>query len=51
VGYTNAGKSSLVNLLAKDELFVEDKLFATLDSFTRTVYLSENMSTLLTDTV
>ena len=51
VGYTNAGKSSLVNLLAKDELFVEDRLFATLDSFTRTVYLSENVSTLLTDTV
>ncbi len=51
VGYTNAGKSSLINLLAKDDLFVEDRLFATLDSYTRSVYLNPGLSTLLTDTV
>jgi GTP-binding protein HflX len=41
VGYTNAGKSTLINHLAKDDLFVEDRLFATLDSYTRSVYLDE----------
>ncbi len=51
VGYTNAGKSTLVNLLAKDDLFVEDRLFATLDSFTRSVFLDQGKSVLLTDTV
>jgi len=51
VGYTNAGKSTLINLLARDDLFVEDRLFATLDSYTRSVYISEGVKTLLTDTV
>ncbi|MCL2155210.1 MAG: GTPase HflX [Leptospirales bacterium] len=51
VGYTNAGKSTLINLIAKDDLFVEDRLFATLDSYTRSVYLSPEISILLTDTV
>ena len=39
VGYTNAGKSTLINLLARDDLFVENRLFATLDSYTRSVYI------------
>lgn len=51
VGYTNAGKSTLINLLARDDLFVEDRLFATLDSYTRRVYLNEENIVLLTDTV
>ncbi len=51
VGYTNAGKSTVINRLAKDDLFVEDRLFATLDSYTRTVYLGEGMKCLLVDTV
>jgi len=51
VGYTNAGKSTLINLLAKDDLFVENRLFATLDSYTRIVYLNPQQKTLLTDTV
>jgi len=51
VGYTNAGKSTLINHLAKDDLFVENRLFATLDSYTRIVYLEEKKKTLLTDTV
>lgn len=51
VGYTNAGKSTLINRLAKDDLFVENRLFATLDSFTRIVYLDINKKVLLTDTV
>lgn len=51
VGYTNAGKSTLINNLAKDDLFVEDRLFATLDSYTRTVWLNINKNILLTDTV
>ncbi len=51
VGYTNAGKSTLINRLAKDDLFVENRLFATLDSFTRSVYLAPGRQVLLTDTV
>ncbi len=51
VGYTNAGKSTLINLLAKDDLFVENRLFATLDSYTRSVFLTPEIKTLLTDTV
>ena len=51
VGYTNAGKSTLINLLARDDLFVEDRLFATLDSYTRSVYIGPGVKTLLTDTV
>jgi GTPase len=51
VGYTNAGKSTLINRLAKDDLFVEDRLFATLDSYTRSVYLEAGKKALITDTV
>jgi GTPase len=51
VGYTNAGKSSLLRALSGSELFVEDRLFATLDSATRTVDLGSGHEALLTDTV
>ncbi len=50
VGYTNAGKSTLMNLLSKSEVFAEDKLFATLDTTVRKVVL-ERMPFLLSDTV
>src|SRR6185436_1065351 len=52
VGYTNAGKSSILRKLAgADEIFVEDRLFATLDPLTREVPLGENSKALVTDTV
>lgn len=51
VGYTNAGKSSLLNALTGANVFVEDKLFATLDPTTRKLALSEGSSVLITDTV
>lgn len=51
VGYTNAGKSSLLRALSGSELFVEDRLFATLDSATRTVDLGSGYTALVTDTV
>lgn len=51
VGYTNAGKSSLLRALSGSELFVEDRLFATLDSATRSVELGSGYTALLTDTV
>ena len=51
VGYTNAGKSSLLRALSGSELFVEDRLFATLDSATRSVDLGSGYEALLTDTV
>lgn len=51
VGYTNAGKSTLLNALTGSEVFVEDKLFATLDPTTRKLNLKEGGSILLTDTV
>jgi len=50
VGYTNAGKSTLMNLLSKSEVFAENKLFATLDTTVRKVVF-ENMPFLLSDTV
>ena len=50
VGYTNAGKSTLMNLLSKSEVFAEDKLFATLDTTVRKVVF-ERMPFLLSDTV
>lgn len=50
-GYTNVGKSSLLNVLSGASVFVEDKLFATLDPTTRIVGLPGNQSVLLTDTV
>ena len=51
VGYTNAGKSSLLRALSGSDLFVEDRLFATLDSATRSVDLGSGYDALLTDTV
>ena len=51
IGYTNAGKSTLLNALTGAEVFVEDKLFATLDPTTRKLKLQNNSSILLTDTV
>ena len=50
VGYTNVGKSTLMNLLAKSEIFAENKLFATLDTTVRKVIIS-NLPFLLSDTV
>jgi GTPase len=50
VGYTNAGKSTIMNLLAKSEVFAENKLFATLDTTVRKVVI-ENVPFLLSDTV
>ena len=49
-GYTNVGKSTLMNLLAKSEVFAENKLFATLDTTVRKVII-ENLPFLLSDTV
>ncbi|MFQ5886093.1 MAG: GTPase HflX, partial [Anaerolineae bacterium] len=51
VGYTNAGKSTLLNALAGSDILVEDKLFATLDPTTRRVTLPNGRVTLFTDTV
>jgi GTP-binding protein HflX len=50
VGYTNVGKSTLMNLISKSDVFAENKLFATLDTTTRKVVL-ENTPFLLSDTV
>ena len=50
VGYTNAGKSTTMNLLSKSDVFAENKLFATLDTTVRKVVV-ENLPFLLTDTV
>ncbi len=50
VGYTNVGKSTILNLLAKSEVFAENKLFATLDTTVRKVVI-ENLPFLLADTV
>ena len=51
VGYTNAGKSSLLNALTGEKTFVEDELFATLDPLTRRLKLKDGNGILLTDTV
>jgi len=51
VGYTNAGKSTLLNKLAKSNIYVADQLFATLDPTTRRVELSGGYQALFTDTV
>jgi len=51
VGYTNAGKSTLLNTLTGSEVLVENKLFATLDPATRRLRLPTNQNVLLTDTV
>lgn len=50
VGYTNVGKSTLMNILSKSEVFAEDKLFATLDTTVRKIVI-ENMPLLISDTV
>ena len=50
VGYTNVGKSTIMNMLAKSEIFAENKLFATLDTTVRKVVI-ENLPFLLSDTV
>ncbi len=51
VGYTNAGKSTLLNALSSAEAYVDDRLFATLDVKTRQIYLGEDRLALLSDTV
>jgi GTP-binding protein HflX len=51
VGYTNAGKSTLLNALCKANVLVDDKLFATLDPTTRRLNLPDNKTVLVTDTV
>jgi GTP-binding protein HflX len=51
VGYTNSGKSTLLNALSHAEVFVEDKLFATLDPTTRRLTLPDKSAVLITDTV
>ena len=51
VGYTNAGKSSLLNALTGAEAYVENKLFATLDPLTRQMPLNDSAGVLITDTV
>ena len=51
IGYTNAGKSTLLNLITKAGIYADDKLFATLDTTSRKVYLAPNKSIVLTDTV
>ena len=51
VGYTNAGKSTLFNVLTKANVFVADQLFATLDTTSRRIYLEEAGNVVLSDTV
>jgi GTP-binding protein HflX len=51
IGYTNSGKSTLINALTNANVFVEDKLFATLDPTTRRITLPDRRQFLLTDTV
>lgn len=51
VGYTNVGKSTLMNALTKAGVYVEDRLFATLDATTRVLFLKHGQRALLTDTI
>lgn len=51
IGYTNAGKSTILNTLTKSDVIAEDKLFATLDTTTRELYLDSEKVGLLSDTV
>ena len=51
VGYTNAGKSTLLNAFSAADAYVDDRLFATLDTKTRLVHLPDDRQVLLTDTV
>lgn len=50
-GYTNAGKSSLFNVLTRENIYADDKLFATLDTTSRRMFLGDGEFCLLTDTV
>src|SRR4029077_17970531 len=50
-GYTNAGKSSLLKALSGDDVFVEDRLFATIDTLAREVEVGEGYRVRVTDTV
>lgn len=50
-GYTNAGKSSLFNILTRENIYADDKLFATLDTTSRRMFLGDNNFCILTDTV
>lgn len=51
IGYTNAGKSTILNLLTKSDVLAEDRLFATLDTTTRELYIEKKKIGLLSDTV
>ncbi len=51
IGYTNSGKSTLLNLLAKDNIYAKDELFATLDTTSRNVWLGNGLEVVFTDTV
>lgn len=51
IGYTNAGKSSILNVLTKSNILAEDKLFTTLDTTTKTLFLNPNKNILVSDTV
>jgi len=51
VGYTNAGKSTIINQLTKSDLYAEDKLFATLDTTTRTLVIDGQKKGVISDTV
>lgn len=51
VGYTNAGKSTLMNVITKANIYADDKLFATLDTTTRHLWLAPKCEIVLTDTV
>lgn len=51
VGYTNAGKSTLLNVLTRDNIYAEDKYFATLDTTSRKIFLGDGKNAIITDTV
>ncbi len=51
IGYTNAGKSSLINRMTKSDILAEDKLFATLDTTTRELFVDGKKKALISDTV
>lgn len=51
VGYTNAGKSSLLNCLVKENIYADDKYFATLDTTSRRLFLDNDKQAIITDTV
>lgn len=51
IGYTNAGKSTIMNVLTNDKQYEADELFATLDATTKQIYLQNQFQVTLTDTV